>query len=100
MDVTSCLEAIPSSLPTPSTTSAKYLASVIGKVQSPCIGGLRVRVGIEVTAEEPQKEEPARVCQDSERIGHGQAERIDMVLHIWSRVQRELKLNVMIGCIK
>ena len=36
-----------------------------------------VSVGIEVTAEKPQEEESARVCQDSERIGHVQAERID-----------------------
>ena len=57
-------------------------------------------MGIEVTAKEPQEEESARVCQDSERIGHVQAERIDLVLHIWSRVQQELKLNVMIGYIK
>ena len=61
-----------------------YLASVAGKVPSPCIGGFRVSVGIEVTAEEPQEEEPARVCRDSERIDHGQAERLDLVLHIWS----------------
>ena len=41
-----------------------------------------VSVGIEVTAKEPQEEESARVCQDSERIGHVQAERIDLVLYI------------------
>ena len=57
-------------------------------------------MGIEVTAKEPQEEESARVCQDSERIGHVQAERMDLVLHIWSWVQQELKLNVMIGYIK
>ena len=34
-------------------------------------------MGIEVTAKEPQEEKSARVCQDSERIGHVQAERID-----------------------
>ena len=53
-----------------------------------------VSVGIEVTAEKPQEEESARVCQDSERIGHVQAERIDLVLHIWSRVQQELKRKI------
>ena len=76
------------------------LASVACKVWSPCIGGLRVSVGIEGTAEEPQEEEPERVCRDSERIDHGQAERLDLVLHIWSWGQQELKLNVMIGYIK
>ena len=51
-------------------------------------------MGIEVTAKEPQEEESARVCQDSERIGHVQAERIDLALHIWSRVQQELKRKI------
>ena len=51
-------------------------------------------MGIEVTAKESQEEESARVCQDSERIGHVQAERIDLVLHIWSRFQQELKRKI------
>ena len=51
-------------------------------------------MGIEVTAKEPQEEESARVCQDSERTGHVQAERIDLVLHIWTRVQQELKRKI------
>ena len=51
-------------------------------------------MGIEVTAKEPQEEESARVCQDSERTGHVQAERIDLALHIWSRVQQELKRKI------
>ena len=91
--VTFCLEAILSFLFTPSTTSANTPPVSLARPSHQCIGGLRVSAGTEATAEEPKEEEPARARQDSERTGHGQAERIDLVLHIWSRAQEDLNTS-------